>query len=326
MPQSVKLLDVAKACGVSLATASKALAPTLGRCAVNPATRARVRAMAQQLGYHSDHHLREAIGYRSRAVALLMGGVPLLGDGNSRRVPHAVHRQLAAKGYRLEVVGEMDPQHWPRHAQELSIEGAIMLDPVQPAMVEMLARSGFPVVAFNQPQDLPVPRVMADDAQGTRLAIQHLLAKGHRRIGWVWSRTWRDSAVRCLRAATVFEQMALAGATVVECPYQEPIEVRDWLAQRPVEAVLTAGTVDALLVERAALRLGLQLPRDLALMSCDDDPALAMAPWSISGVAIPMERMADLAVAMVLDHIDGRPSASDRVVWVPETLVLRETA
>jgi DNA-binding LacI/PurR family transcriptional regulator len=145
--------------------------------------------------------------------------------------------------------------------------------------VESLRREGLPVVLVDVVHPA-LPRVVIDDVLGGRMATEHLLAKGHTRIGFVGdesspfgftsSERRRQGMARALRRAGItrngaLEERAPHGREQARESAERLLRVPD-----PPTAIFAASDMQAMGVLEAARAKGLRVPEDLAVIGFDD--------------------------------------------------------
>src|SRR5215471_5661624 len=179
------IYDVARLAGVSTATVSRALNGT-GQIA--PATREAIEAAVAELGYHPNTAARSLVTRSTQTIALLLPDISnpfydALVSGIQRRALEAGHTMLLC-------TTEGDPE---REEQYLNLLRAKQVDGVlvdglvlPPDRVARFVRNGLPIVCLDRDVDAAsVPLVQVDNRLGARLATEHLLSLGHRRIAHV---------------------------------------------------------------------------------------------------------------------------------------------
>ncbi|RVX38080.1 LacI family transcriptional regulator [Nonomuraea polychroma] len=173
--------DVARACGVHVSTVSRTFsAPHL----VNPATRSRVMAAADDLGYRPNRAARALTTGRTFNMGLIVADIanpffpPLI---------KAAQSQARGRDYHVFVA---DTDEDPRVEEELirtftkQVDGVLLCSPrLSNRMIERLAED-VPFVVINR-RIKGMPAVLMNVAQGAKLALEHLTGLGHRRIALV---------------------------------------------------------------------------------------------------------------------------------------------
>ncbi len=219
--------------------------------------------------------------------------------------------------------------------------GAVIVALHSAAFVETLYSlkiRGFPFVLVDQRlRDLEVPSVLADNQAGGRQVGAHLLALGHRRIGFIGD----------LEADTV--QMRLAGLRDAVgdagLPFDRNlvVDVRpndrlgDWTMQvlpqarqllaqkdRPT-AIFASCDAIARMVYAAAMAEGLHVPNDLSIVGFDDDPLAALLTPALTTVRQPFGAMGQAAFALLHEQITT-PDAAIQHRMLPIELILRQSS
>jgi YD repeat-containing protein len=221
-------------------------------------------------------------------------------------------------------------------ADARSVDGVLLRTPneVRDQSIDILESSGVPYVVIKR--ELPRRQlncVVSDDISGARLATQHLLEAGHTRIGFVCAKP----ALTLTQNRLTGYRQALAAAGIkfdprlirLETSFGETMgrrAARD-LLERPSRptAVFAASDTMAIGGYQAARSLGLEIPGDVAFVGYDDiGPASLLEP-SLTTVRTAYHDFGRLAAELLLDLIEGRVEAPQRVVIEPELIVREST-
>ncbi len=270
--------DVANAAGVSVATVSRALR---GLPNVADSTRARVQEAAGHLSYRADPAASRLATGRSRSIAVV---VQLLNGWYSSHVVAGVEAVCAEAGYDTVVVG-VGPNFHDRQvfsdssAIHRRVDGIIFVD-VRVSKAELDALSEQQVVLVSVGHELPtITSVGIDDVEVGRIAAEHLLQLGHRRIGLINGPEFFPYVVphqrqrgfeTAMRAAGVEPDPALyvAGNFTIQ---DGADALRTLAASGPLPTAIFAFSDEmAFGVFLAAEELGLRIPDDLSLIGVDD--------------------------------------------------------
>ncbi|ATL88462.1 LacI family DNA-binding transcriptional regulator [Streptomyces malaysiensis] len=305
------LQDVAQAAGVSRQTVSNVLhAPER----VRPATRERVVEFISRLGYQPNRQAQalarsasHMIGCRIRP--LTPGALTSMHD----RFLHALAEAGRAADHHLLLFAAEDESAEIDSVGRLHRGGAadafvlydLTADDQRPkALLDM----GVPFVAFGRTDKGAdtYPWVDVDNVLGTRLAVDHLVNRGHRRIaflGWPSGRTIGDRRARGWHQAVESHRLAsTCGVLDVrsEDSVQAAIQVTFRLLEHsePPTAIVTATDTLAVGAMQAAQRWGLEVGRDLAVVGFDDTPTAAAL--ELSSIRQPIELVARQVVAALL--------------------------
>ncbi len=268
--------DVARAAGVSTATVSRALS---GRGPVSTATRDRVLAAAEELGYVVSAAASSLATGRARAIGVV---VPFLDRWFFSTVLAGISDALVREGYDITLYSvSADPaerrrvfdDHLRRRRIDAVITIAIEMDAAESALLRTL---GVPVVSIGGPNPLLTTLTVDDRAVG-RLATAHLIALGHRRVTHIGADPTIDagSSVPALRRRGFTETMDAIGADPVFEPADFTIEGGSAAATRalrgdtPPTAIFAASDEMAIGAILAARELGLRVPADVSVIGVD---------------------------------------------------------
>ena len=330
MPK-VTLKDVAARAGVHTSTASRALDPAKGSM-VHDATVARVRAAAEELGYQGD---AIASGLRRGRTNTLGIVVADLGNPFIAPVVRGVENHLEGRGL-MALIAETRDEH-ERMSRVLHNLAARRVD----AVIVTAARSGDERILRKAQQQMPIvlavrhlpdsgiPAVTHDDERGGRLAAEHLLEHGHRRIAQLCGP--RDISSFRGRAAGFRERLRNEGIEVIEVDdtAQRPIlpegrRLMELLLARwsePPTAVFAHNDLMAFGALQALAAQGRACPEDVAVIGYNDTPMTAFTDPPITTIRLPgyeVGRMAaDTAVTLIDDREYQGASLSLPPVLVP---------
>ncbi|WP_019135862.1 LacI family DNA-binding transcriptional regulator [Cellulomonas massiliensis] len=323
----VKMEDVARAAGVSVATVSKVVN---GRYGVSRATFERVSTVIDQLGYETSLGAQSLRSHKTNVIGVLLAefepfSTELL-KGASDAVAGTGYELLAySGGHRGGAVG------WERRSLSrlggTLIDGAIIVTPTV-----MDARPGVPVVAVD-PHTGPsgVPTVDSDNFAGAVLATEHLLRLGHRRIAHLSGRADLESSR--LREDGFRHAMAEAGVSVDERlvriggyrPEGAEQSARELLSlpDRPT-AIFAANDLSAIRTMQVARDLGLSVPGDLSVIGFDNVPESAVAVPPLTTIEQPLRQMGEEALRMLVAVLDGQEPPTTHL-RLPTALVERSS-
>ncbi|MBX6388081.1 MAG: LacI family DNA-binding transcriptional regulator [Frankia sp.] len=324
----VTINDVAAAAGVSVATVSKVIN---GRYGVAAATTARVQQVIRELGYEASLVAQSLRNQRTNVIGILVADL----EPFSTELLKGAADEVRGSGFELVVYSASgrsgDHVGWERrYLSRLSgtlIDGAVL---VTPTVVDV--RHSAPVVAVD-PHTGPahLPTVDSDNLRGGKLATEHLLAQGHRRIAMLTGRPDLQSAQ--LREQGYRAAMAEAGVEIdpsllaiggydADLSYRCAHELLR-LPERPT-AVFAANDISAIATVRAARELGLRVPQDLSVLGFDNIPESALNDPPLTTIHQPIKEMGRQAVAMLLALLRGEDLRSAHVT-LDTSLVVRDS-
>ena len=302
---SVTRNDVATMAGVSPAVVSYVLND--GPRPVSAATRRRVEAAVQALGYRPDGRARSLRLGRTHALGLIL---PDASNPFFAELAHAVERAAARNGYALLICNTSDSAaDEKRYLDDLAqrrVDGMIVVSARTDRDLSTWARTTIPIVAMDRlPDETNVSTVRFANGEGAATATGHLLAHGRHHVALIAGPS--HLAVSAARTAGWRGAMTSAGAQAGEhlhapFTYLGGYQAACALLSRPEKpaAVLVASDVQAVGVISAAATLGVRVPEDLAVASIDGTRAAAFANPALTTVSQPVDRMAACAVRHVI--------------------------
>ncbi|MGW0368608.1 LacI family DNA-binding transcriptional regulator [Streptomyces coeruleorubidus] len=326
--------DVAREAGVSRGTVSRVLN---GGHYVSPAAQEAVNAAIRRTGYVVNRHARSLITGRSDSIGFLLTEPQekLFEDPNFNVLLRCCTQALAAHDIPLLLMlaGTQDERRRiMRYITAGHVDGVLLVsshsaDPV----AEQLHEAGVPLVQCGKPmgRGTKVSYVAADDRDGARDMMRHLLSLGRRRIGMVNGPVDTPGGVD--RLAGYKEVLKEAGLEIDE----RLIVSGDWgrasgeagaerlLAQVPdLDAVFVASDLMAQGVLAALQRAGRRVPQDVAVGGFDDSPAALASSPELTTIRQPWDRISAEMVRVLLAQIGGEDPAA---VILPTELVKRES-
>jgi DNA-binding LacI/PurR family transcriptional regulator len=271
----VTIADVARTAQVAKSSASYALN---GRPGVANATRERVVAVAEAMGWRANSAARALSAARANAVGLVLGQpTDTFGfDTFHFRFIAGLEQELSRHDLALLLRVVTDPEAevevHRRWSAEHRVDGVIVFnrriaDP-RPAS---LGRLGFPAIVVGPPNGAP-PAVWTDDEQAMAAAVEHLVSIGHRRIArvggnpdFVHTKVRRAAFLVAARAA------GLGAEDVMDSGMRGEEATRALLSSpRPPTAIIYEDDASAAAAVALARRLEVSIPRDLSIVGWDD--------------------------------------------------------
>jgi LacI family transcriptional regulator len=326
--RSASLVDVAALAGVSAGTVSRALSrPDM----VNEATRTRVLAAAQRLGYVANGAARALSMRRTFTVGAV---VPRFGGSSFATMVQALESRLAAGGYTLllsapEHSRAQDPALL-RTLLERGVDAVALLGSEHPPEVfAALAAHQRPFVMLWAEQSPHGPCIGFDEAQAAAALVQHIAALGHRRVGFIGGRTDdNDRAQRRLRGLTLAiaqHGLQLAPDALVETDYgfaEGFAAMQNVLSRHSgITAMLCGNDYLAAGALSALNHAGLAVPQQLSIASFNDNDFAAYLQPPLTTVRLPIREIGDEAGQWLLARLDGHQPA--RPTLLQTSLVVR---
>jgi DNA-binding LacI/PurR family transcriptional regulator len=329
----IRLKDIALRAGVSVMTVSKVLrdAPD-----ISSATKIRIRAMAQEMGYVPD---ALAQGLRTRATRLIGLVLPASTNPVFARLVLAVEERLHELGYDVIMAHTLNaPEREEKVIRRLisrRIEG-LLIFPVYrlsttAAIYEELLRCRIPTVILGptSPFCSAFASVQVDDTRASMDVTRHLLQLGHRRIAFLtgpsaapWAQERFEGYRQALRDANLEVDDRLvyvAGATI-----EEGTKAALQMLDEQVDATAVQAVNDLVAIGAASTFLdqGVRIPEDLSVVGFGNVLTSTYFRVPLTTVRQPKFRMGAAAVDSLLGLMRGGPVENRRL---PADLLIRSS-
>ncbi len=327
--------DVARLAGVSRTTVSLVL-NNVQTVHISPETRRKVLEAARKLHYFPHASARRLAQGRTATVALVWHRGP---DVNYRdaflpALLQGITRVLKQHHYHL-IFRPLEPDEPDEAFLELAqghyADGLILSGPrADTPYLDELHRQGYPLVLHGQLPGTEIPWVDVDNVQGARLAVNHLLRLGHRRIGmitnaplaYVASKQRLEGYQQALaEAGLAYDEQLVRYGNFDEQSGEEAMHALLDLHPRPT-AVFVASDMVALGALKAIWDRGLRVPQDIALVGFDDITTARFTTPPLTTVHVPALRLGEEVGKMLLDVIEFGFTAQPQVL-LQTTLVVR---
>ena len=329
-----RLQDVAAHAGVSVRTVSNVVNDFRH---VAPATRARVQASIDALGYRPNVAARTLRRGRTGLVSLVVPEIdsPYFADLAARTVRIAERAGWTVLIDQTDGDGERERRLLRGDRSQL-VDG-VVFSPWAVTAEELADRTdATPIVLLGEHAGTPpVDHVVVDNVAAAAEAVAHLVQRGRRRIAALGPAA--TSAGETARQRELGYRQALAAAGLPERPElaapvgslhrAEGHRAMTALLQsaQPPDAVFCFSDELALGALRAVVDAGLRVPEDVALVGFDDVEDGRFAVPRLSTVAPDKDRIAELALQSLRDRLAGDESPA-RVITAPHRLVVRESS
>ena len=307
------IIDVAKKCGYSKATVSRAFASPE---AVSERAKARIYAAANELNYTPNPIARAMARQKTDNITFVIheNQYPAILNPFYSSALEAIMQETMKRNYGLFVTTN---DHVRLPSGEVSIkkhmDGVIIAGQTDRSSIESFCKQNIPVVVLNNLIQMEhLPCIAVDNYHGAKCAAEHLIQKGHRRIALLEGRF--SPQIYHDRHNGYMDAIVSAGLTV------DPLLIRDVDAnelcaetcaremlscpERPTALLCTNDTI-AVGAMKAAMRMGLRIPEDVAVIGFDDSYVSRVIEPELTTVRIDSLQMGKLAVEMLFRLIDG---------------------
>jgi DNA-binding LacI/PurR family transcriptional regulator len=333
MPVSIK--DIARIAGVSHSTVSRALAHNE---LVNPVTRARIQALAVEMGYSPNAQARGLVSGHTMTVGVV---VTTIDDPFVAEVMQGIESTAHLSGYTVILASSnSEPERELRAVEMLQskrVDAVIVTSSgVGARYREHLERFGVPVVLINNHVDEHryTFSVGVDNLRGAISATQHLIGQGHHRIGYVAAPADANSNAerfagycQALRAAGLPVDPDLIVTGTGKAPGGERALTTLLHAGARPNALFCYNDMTAIGVLRAARAAGLAVPEELSVVGFDDIPFASYCEPPLTTIAQPKLEMGQQAMQMAFTLMTKDKSEEERVcnITVQGRLIIRQS-
>lgn len=329
----VTIKDIAQVAGVSPSTVSRALNDS---ALINEATKRRIRQIAKKLGYERNELARGLVKGSSGTVGVI---IPDITNPFFAEITKGVEEAVRSRGFGLVLcTTEGVPgreQEYLRLLRRKRVDGLIIASvTVDDPYLKELLRAHIPFVLVSRlSAKVDPPYVVVNDREGGRLAVEHLVSLGHRKIAHIggpenvhssrermqaYREVLKEWGIRVRRDWAVFATFAQeAGYKVGKALLSGK--------ERPT-AIFAANDLIALGVMEAAEELGLRIPEDLSLVGYDNIAYAALPRIQLTTVAQPAHEMGEMAADYLLSLCTGGEPEKLRCVLPPRLVVRKTTA
>ncbi|MFZ6768501.1 LacI family DNA-binding transcriptional regulator [Undibacterium sp. Di26W] len=328
-----KLSEVAKIAGVSPITASRAIR---GVGYVSEEARARIMEAAAQLNYTPDMLARRMRGDKSNLIGVFVNNY---GSLVLHEIIKAITQEARRKGFDL-IVFNAERFDRPGRIETSNMlsklcDGLLLLLPnASDGYLDLIDKQGFPCVLVNfDARQMNMPIVVAENRNGARMAVEHLLGLGHRRIGFVAGTAGTGQSAE--REKGYVDAMLAAGlsvdpALIVQGQFMQSggysaTETLLSLAVPPT-AIFCANDEMAFGAIDAISSKGLKVPDDVSVIGFDDIPTASYVFPTLTTMRQPFIEMANRAVSEVVEIIQGREIKAAKIAFPVDIVIRNSTA
>jgi DNA-binding LacI/PurR family transcriptional regulator len=323
----VTIVDVARAAGISVSSASVALR---GEPGVSERTRDRVLVAADRLGYQPDQRARVLREQRARLIGVTFS----VENTFDAAVVENLYLAAAGTGYDLVLSATTGNRSGSEAIESLLRDRCPTLILISPAistaeLVGLSARASVVIIGSDLQAD-GVDAACSDDRRGIADAVDHLVGLGHRSIAYVdggravLSPVRRDGYLARMAAHGLgAHARVLAGRPTEEAGVEA---ARQLLAEgeRPT-AVLTHNDQVAFGLLLTLRQRGVGVPGEMSVVGYDDTRLATLSTVRLTSVSQDARRLARTAIGRAVTRAENPAAPAERFVAAP-ALVVRDTS
>jgi LacI family transcriptional regulator len=329
-PAKVTLNDVATLAGVDRSVVSRVINqdPNLN---IRPQTRQRVLETIEKLGYRPNAAARSLRTSRAFMFGLF---IPDFANPVYAEIIKGAEMAAGSLGYGLMTASSVGVRLARQHYIDLlaqgRVDGLLFAGDESGHELEQFRALRLPWVLVNRRVDGSRRYVILDDERGSRIAVEHLIGLGHRRIAHLAGPETADTARR--RRAGYMAAMSAAGLPadprlIAHADYtpaggtaaMSALMSRD---ERPT-AVLVANVASAVGALHAAYEMGLSVPADVSVIAIHDMPLASHLVPALTTVRMPLSELGRRAIEMIATR--APEDDITEIVTEPVEVILRNS-
>jgi DNA-binding LacI/PurR family transcriptional regulator len=313
------IADIARRAGVSTGAVSYALN---GQPGVSPATRERILAIADEIGWRPNIAARALSVARADAVGLIIARPARMLSVEPFFIQFMAGLEAELSARRIALLLQLVPDHAAgveavrRWWAERRIDGLIVMDLwTDDIRLPVIDELNIPAVLVGRPRAEPVASVWSDDGKAVTAAVDYLVALGHRRIARVAGPQDLDhTRVRTDAFQAAIARHRLPKGHVQTTDYTWEAGARATRAlltrrQRPT-AITYDNDVMAVAALSVARELGIAVPEQLSIVAGDDSQLCALVHPALTALSRDIAAYGSQAACTLLGVLDGAAPAS----------------
>jgi LacI family transcriptional regulator len=324
----VTSFDVARLAGVSQPTVSRAMR---GDPRVSGKTRVKVEAAARTLGYVPSAAGRALSSGRTNRIGLLV--TDLTNEFYHRMIGPVVARVSERQHEVVLIADEGDVDEVITRISALGLDGVILATTTTDSMVPYKLRErSVPFVYFNRVSPaVPADAAVVDVTAGLATMVDAIVAAGYSTVGAILGPN--NATTGTERAEQLFGLLGEQGIVVpsayrMQGGFDVASGTRGFRAlmalEKPPEVVVCGNDVVAIGAVNEAVRTGVSIPEDVAVVGFDDLPEAAWPVFSLSTVGFDLSELVRTAVDLLFERIEA-PESEYRTRYVTSYFVTRSS-
>lgn len=316
----VTIKSLAEKAGVSYATVSLALN---NDPRVAEKTKLKIQKLAKELNYVPNNFGRALQSNKSRLVGYL---IPNITGSFLVDILQGIGSAATRHNYGL-LVAIADTESKMNEQLELFREKRVdgIIASSQPAMLKELEKSGIPTVLASTTGSVKkiFPFVITDNFEGGKIAAEHLIGLGHRKIVYAFSSHSMDFSSSDREQGM---KKALKEHGISELPplfSLEELLQRLQTQDRPT-GIICYSDYEAVNVQATVRKAGLRIPQDVSITGFDDSRTASLPEYNFTTVAQAKTKIGELAFEMLLKRIKGEKVGN--IQLKPQLVIRTSTA
>jgi DNA-binding LacI/PurR family transcriptional regulator len=318
---AVTIRDVARKCGVSVATVSRVINES---DLVNEDTKKKVKEVIEQLGFMPNTTARRLSTRSSNMIGVMVPNIsnPFFGE-----LIQGIEERASEAGYDI-IISSYKRENLYDDVVALrsrDIEGLIMsVVTSDDRALDYLYENGCPFVLTGPINySRPVNYVTVDNKEGGKIAVEHLIKLGHRKIGYIQGNP--ESYINFLRLegykkALFSHKIELNAQYVFSEDLKETLDKILKMKERPT-AIFAFNDDTALCLMEGLARNGLNVPQDIALVGFDSVKMSSFYSIELTTVDNRQFEFGRQAVDLLIQSINGDKNKTQQIIKTPQLII-----
>jgi LacI family transcriptional regulator len=302
------LSEVATRAGVGTTTVSRVIN---GVEHVEPATLARVEAAIEELGYLPNQAARVLKGHSARTIGFV---IPSIADSFFSNCAEVLQSIARSHDYLVIVLTTQNDVNTERDAVNIltqhRVDGFVIApaDSESESLRSLLARLPVPIVALDRPvTGSPVPSVVANNFAGAKHATEHLIQHGYKRIACLTGEmnlyTIRERVRGYCNAIESAGLKTVLKTSIHDYESAERVIKKMFHSRNPPDAIFTLKNSTTMDTFEALQRLGISIPKTVALLGYDDFQLAGSVRPAITVVEQPIDELGRVAAQLLFERL-----------------------
>ncbi|HEX5555649.1 MAG TPA: LacI family DNA-binding transcriptional regulator [Chitinophagaceae bacterium] len=333
------LKDIARLVGVSPSTISFVLNGKARQMRISAAVEEKVLVAVRETGYVPNPVAVSLRTGRSKILGLIVESVSGSFFSSLARI---IENEAGKRGYKVIYCSTENNAKrggdWIRTLSELQVDGYIITPAqgMEKSIMELVAHHKPVVLMDSFFPAVEVPYVLTDNTCGVIRGMSHLQDKNHDRIGFITSdlrliqmKRREDAYSDYMRDRKLRGYKKLLLKLPYGCQKEEAVRrIAAFIKDTPdLEAVFFAANYLGVWGLESVTRLGLKIPRDLAVICFDDHDIFRLYPPGITVIQQPVEKIAEVAIRLLMSQLGASrlPVKQQQVLLTPKLVVRKST-
>lgn len=341
------LKDIAERVGVSVSTVSRVINSDSSRH-VNTETKNKIWKVVQELGYEPNESARRLVQNKAeQPKASMKIGCIVFAPQLQQHHPYfspimaGVQKELFERGYSIAYIHALEEVRSEavlhKAVHESSIDGMIIVGRMDDHILDYIGKYVPAIVGIDTvTSDDPIPIVDYDRVAAVQTAIRHLVAQGHRKIGFLGGLAGEregESELRLIgyRFALQEAGLELNPNWIIDTKWdvnQSYAGMLDMIDRHPDDlptAMMAASDMMAIPAMRAAAERNIRIPEDMAFVGIDNIEISAFTSPPLSTIHIPKQEIGALAASTLIHCIQDKNMLPVKI-QVPYQLIIRQSS